>query len=119
MDIGSLAGSYLNGIGSSNIEKSDKTASKIEGLNASSLKNSSDDELMSVCKEFESYFLEQIFKEMKKTIPENEDMSSSSKSLTDYFGDELIREYSAQSTQRDGLGLAQMLYEQMKRNMSV
>lgn len=119
MDISSLTSNYVNQLSASSLQNSDSTASKIQNLNADSLKTSSDDELMDVCKEFEAYFLEQIFKEMKKTIPENEDMSSSSKSLTDYFGDELIKEYSAQSTDKQGLGLAQMLYEQMKRNYGI
>lgn len=119
MDIGSLTGNYMNQLSATNLRNSDSTASKIQNLNTDSLRTSSDDELMDVCKEFESYFLEQIFKEMRKTIPENEDVSSSSKSLTEYFGDELIKEYSARSTEQQGLGLAQMLYEQMKRNYGV
>lgn len=114
-----MSGGYLESISTSAIQRSDATASKIAGLNTNGLKNSSDDELMDVCKEFESYFVEQIFKEMKKTIPQSDDMSNSSQSLLDYFGDELIKEYSAQATDREGLGLAQMLYEQMKRNYGV
>ena len=34
----------------------------------SDLSGATDDELMDVCKEFEAYFLEQVYKEMKKTI---------------------------------------------------
>jgi len=116
MDINSLSGSYLTGAANA-IGQNDRTASKISGLNTKDLKGSTDEELMDVCKQFESYFLEQVFKEMKKTVPQNEEMSNSSQSLQDYFGDELIKEYAAQSTDRQSLGLAQMLYEQMKRNV--
>ncbi len=78
--------------------------------------NATDDELMSVCKEFEAYFLEQVFKQMQKTVPESEFSSSSTASLVDYFKDSAIRELAAQSTEQNSLGLAQMMYEQMKRN---
>lgn len=118
MDISSLGSSYLTSTATNALSQSDKTSSKISGLSTSSLKDSTDDELMEVCKQFESYFLEQIFKEMKKTIPQNEDMSSSSQSLIDYFGDSLIQEYAAESTEQNSLGLAQTLYEQMKRNVA-
>ena len=49
----------------------------------SDLSGATDDELMDVCKEFEAYFLEQVYKEMKKTIPENEDQDASMSQMTD------------------------------------
>ena len=118
MDISSLTSSYLTSATTSAMNQSDATSSKISGLSSSSLKSSTDDELMEVCKQFESYFVEQVFKEMKKTVPQNEDMSNSSQSLIDYFGDNLIQEFAAESTEKNSLGLAQTLYEQMKRNVS-
>lgn len=78
--------------------------------------NATDDELMDVCKEFEAYFLEQVFKQMQKTVPESEYTSSSTSSLVEYFKDNTIQELAAQSTEQNSLGLAQMMYEQMKRN---
>mgnify|MGYP003226829109 CR=1 FL=1 len=60
----------------------------------SDLSGATDDELMDVCKEFEAYFLEQVYKEMKKTIPENEDQDASMSQMTDYFEDEMIRQMS-------------------------
>lgn len=75
----------------------------------------SDEELMDVCKQFESYFLEQVFKEMQKTVPKS-DEDSSSASLVDYFQDITIQELTAQSTETNSLGIAKSLYEQMKRN---
>lgn len=77
----------------------------------------SDEELMSVCKEFESYFVEQTFKAMEKMVPKSEDEESGSGTSTlDMFKDNLIQEYASSATEGEGLGLAQMLYEQMKRN---
>lgn len=117
MDISSLGSSYLTAAAAGAASQTDQTASKLSKLSTGSLKGSSDEELMDVCKQFESYFVEQIFKEMRKTVPQSETMSNSSQSLKEYFEDELLKEYSAQATEKQGLGLAQMLYEQMKRNV--
>lgn len=77
-----------------------------------------DEELMEACKSFESYFLEQAFKGMEKMIPKNED-SNSSNSYVEMFKDNLYQEYAKSATERgDGIGIAKMLYEQMKRNYS-
>ncbi len=97
-------------------EAQSKTASKISNLDSSDFKEASDDELMDVCKEFEAYFLEQIFKEMKKTVPKTDYTSNATASMMDYMEESLLQEYAAQSTETNSLGLAQMLYEQMKRN---
>ncbi|MBP5471683.1 MAG: rod-binding protein [Lachnospiraceae bacterium] len=77
-----------------------------------------DDELMSVCKQFESYLLEQVFKNMDKTVIRNGDESkdSSTENLVDYFKGQALQELSAQSTEKQGLGIAQQLYEQLRRN---
>ena len=81
----------------------------------------SDKELMDVCKQFESYFLEQVFKEMQKTVDcfKSEESSSSSDGLVDFFKDNAIQELASTSTDLQGLGLAQMMYEQMKRNYNI
>lgn len=81
--------------------------------------NASDEELLDACKEFESYFLEQVFKGMQKTVDifkDEDSISNYSNSMVDYFRDETISELAKTSTETNGLGLAQTLYEQMKRN---
>ena len=71
---------------------------------------------MNVCKQFESYFVEQVIKSMEKMIPKDKD-SETSKYL-DYFGDVFTQELAGAVTEQSNLGLAQTLYEQMKRNYS-
>lgn len=73
----------------------------------------SEEELMEVCKEFETYFVEQMFKAMKSMVPENED---SENDYTNMFGDMLIQQYAESATEQQDFGIAQALYEQMKRN---
>ena len=79
---------------------------------------SNDEELLSVCKQFESYLLEQVFKHMDKTVIRNGDEAkdASTENLVDFFKGETIQELAKQSTEKEGLGLAQQLYEQLRRN---
>ena len=114
MDISSLYGnSALDS--TAYTDAANQTASKLQDkLNSSDYSKATDDELMDACKQFESYFLEQMFKEMMKTIPESEDTSSSNSQLMDYYKDEMVQQIASDSTEQNSLGLAQMLYEQMK-----
>lgn len=78
----------------------------------------STEELYDVCKQFESYFVEQVIKQMEKMVPETEGDSTVGKYM-DYFGDTFTQEIASdivESGDGKGLGIAQMLYEQMKRN---
>ena len=82
---------------------------------------SSDDELWAACKGFESYFLEQIFKEMQKSVdalkPEKSDNSTST--LVDFFKDQTLQDVCSTSVERQSNGFAQMLYENLKRNYNI
>jgi flagellar protein FlgJ len=111
MDISNITSMY-NDIYSS---ASTQSTSKLEGKLDADYTKATDDELMDVCKEFEAYFLEQMFKEMVKTIP-GEEQSGSTSTMMDYYKDQMIQNIAADSTEQNGLGLAQMLYEQMRRN---
>ncbi|MCM1189466.1 MAG: rod-binding protein [bacterium] len=95
-----------------------QSASRLQDkLNGADYSKADDDELMDACKQFEAYFVEQMYKSMLKTIPQNEEMSASTSNMLDYYKDEMIQKVAEQTTnQNGGLGLAQMLYEQMRRN---
>jgi flagellar protein FlgJ len=112
MDIGSgVSSAYTSYLSS---QASNKLDTHIKTKDYS---QSSDEELLSACKEFESYFLEQIFKEMQKTVDVFKDENSTpNDSLVGYFKDSTLQELASTSTEKEGLGLAQMLFEQMKRN---
>lgn len=74
--------------------------------------HTTDEELMEVCKSFESYMIEQVMKGMEKTIPDDGERNP----YKEMFGDILYQEYAKSATENQELGLAQMLYESMKRN---
>ena len=85
MDIGSI-NNYMDQYQST--QQTSKTAGQISKLSQSDLESATDEELMDVCKQFESYFLEQVFKEMEKTTNLfGEEDSGSSSQLVDYFKD--------------------------------
>lgn len=94
-----------------------QSASRLQDkLNGTEYTKATDDELMDACKQFEAYFVEQMYKAMLKTIPENEEMSNSTSTMLDYYKDQMVQGIAEQTTEQSGLGLAQMLYEQMRRN---
>lgn len=111
MDIGNISGMYSDILNTNN-----QSSIKLENKLNADLSKVADDELMDACKQFEAYFVEQMFKSMVKTVPKNEEMSASTSTLTDYYKDEMLRELATDSTETNSLGLAQTLYEQMKRN---
>ena len=121
MDLSNISGAdiytqrAIQDSASANIEKLRETAKKTSDART-------DAELMGACKEFEAYFLEQVFKEMQKTVDifskdENKDQSTSN--LVDFFKGTTLQDFCKQSTETQGLGLAQMLYESMKRNYEI
>lgn len=110
MDIGNLGSAYNDIYASA----SNANASRLEGQLKTDYSKATDDELMAACKQFEAYFLEQVFKGMMKTIPQSDENSSST--MVDFFKDQMVQQIAADSTEQNSLGIAQMLYEQMKRN---
>lgn len=133
---------YMTGVNTSYADTYDKTSSQLsDKITNTDFSKASDDELMSVCKDFESYFVEQMLKSMEKMAKidaDDDDNSSTSlfnsmasiggesdsamSTLGSYFGDEMIKNYAELFTETNsgnGLGIVQTLYQQMKRNYSV
>lgn len=83
---------------------------KLSGINTG---EATDEEVMSVCKEFEAYLVEKVMKQMKDAMTDSEDEENE---YLSYFGDMMYQEYAKQIAENGELGLAQQLYESMKRN---
>ena len=90
---------------------------KLENTSA----KSTDDELWQACKGFEAYFMEQIYKEMQKSVDalKSEDQDKSTSTLVDYFRNQTLQEICADSVDTQSNGFAQMLYENLKRNYDI
>lgn len=116
MDIGSLAGQY-----SSMIDQASGAKLSSQFKNAD-YKNATEEELLDACKSFESYFVEKMYKEMMesvKAINKDDEKSTYISSINDYYQDELARQYAEKLTDQGGIGLAEQLFEQMKRNYAI
>lgn len=112
MDISNISAMYQN---YNQTAAGSATENQISQLQGKDMSQATDEELMDACKEFEAYFMEQVMKEMIKTTKlDGEDESSNT--MVDYFKDTAIADLAKESTEQNSLGLAQMLYEQMKRN---
>ena len=83
---------------------------KLTGLDEA---NSTDEEIMEVCKEFEAYLVEKVFDRMKDAMTDSEEEEGD---YLSYFGDMMYQEYAKQIAENGELGLAQQLYESMKKN---
>lgn len=117
MDVSGLTNAYSEYI-ENQAKNSSANSLKATVINKD-FSNSTDEEMMEACKEFESYFLEQVFKEMEKSVDifkDKDDQSAGSMTMLDYFKDQAIQKISAMNTEQNSLGLAQTLFEQMKRN---
>ncbi|MCR5269346.1 MAG: hypothetical protein K6E16_12630 [Lachnospiraceae bacterium] len=116
MDINSLNTMYSEYLQKTNTD----SASRISRLSGDSLKNASDEELMEACKQFEAYFIEQVFKNAQTAmVPQEESTDGATKTLLDFYKDSLNTEYAKLASDQQENGLAQMLFEQMKRNYEI
>lgn len=107
LDISSYYSDYYTNVSNASASALSNTLNQVD-------KTSTDEELMDACKEFEAYFLEQIYKDMEKTIMKADEEENDYLSV---FKDTQIQEYAKAATEQgDGIGLAKQLFESMKRN---
>lgn len=97
---------------------------KIHGITPNSISKSAEElpsakakdaQLEKACKDFESLFLNQLLTSMRKTIPKVEGEESNEKEMYESMMDtELAKSWA----QTDGIGLANVLYQQLKSRKS-
>ena len=118
MDISNITSMYSDVYSTAANQAASKLQNQLDGADYT---KATQDELMDACKQFEAYFIEQMYKAMMKTVPESEGPSNYASSLMDYYKDQMIQGIAEETTNQSegGLGLAQMLYEQMARNYGI
>ncbi|NLK21807.1 MAG: flagellar biosynthesis protein FlgJ [Epulopiscium sp.] len=89
-----------------------KTESFEEALKKAS-KDKDEVVLKKACKEFEAYFINQMFKEMRSTVQPGGLIEKSR--TEEIFQEMLDEEYSKGASQGTGIGLADMLYKQLSK----
>ncbi len=114
MDISSLNTDYQ-----SYLSNSSSATAKMDQVKNTDYKNATDEELMDACKQFEEYFVEMALKEVFKTVDlfgMGESTSNAMSTSKDFMKDSIVQKFAEKITEESGLGLAQQLYESMKRN---
>lgn len=104
-----------NATNNASTAKTDSLKNSVHGLSS----NSSDEELMEVLKDFESYFVEQMIKQMKETFTDDDKESSVASQYTDTFMDYAIEDIADILLEEVGGNMTQQLFEQMKRNYNI
>ena len=112
MSISIDGSSYLNVLQSTGTVSTSKTESLENALGNTDIENGTDEELMDVCKSFETYFVQKVFEEMKKTVHSSDEEND----YMQYLGDIYTEGIAAQVSESGDIGIAKQLYESMKRN---
>lgn len=112
MDISSLSSEYIN----QNASEANAATTAAQNAASRDYSNATDEEMMDACKQFEAYFVEQVLKEVQKTVPETAISDNPTNSLVKFFKDNMIKDLAEEVQDSSNLGLAQQMYEQMKRN---
>jgi len=85
-----------------------------------SAKAKENEALFDACKQFEAYLWEQVYKEMEKTVDLfGDDDGGYASNMVNFFKDSVIQDISQQTASQGSNSLAQMLYEQAKRNYNL
>lgn len=95
-------------------EAASKVSNSISGVNA----NSSDEELTEAVESFESYMLEQVIKQVKKSV-KSDDENSSTSQMTEFYMDSTIQSLASTMVKEYGGNLTKDLVAQMKRNYGI
>ena len=110
-------GLYTNYASNADSVAAENLKSKLE--NTAKAEAVDDDALFEACKQFEAYLWEQVYKEMEKTAKlfgDDKDKGGYASGMVDIFKDEVFKKISEQTATQGSNSLAQMLYEQAKRN---
>ena len=92
------------------------SASALKNSISSVSSGSSEEELLSVCKDFEPYFVEEVLKEVKENLISDDDEDNSN-DYVNMFQDNYLSAIADQMVNSgQGLGIADKLYESMVNN---
>lgn len=103
-----------NAAGAANAASSKKTDSNSPAANADARDPSPqgrDPKMLEAARSFENQFIRQMISEMRKTVPQDELLGNSM--ADDIFRDQLDDKYADQWVDQGGIGLADMIYNQL------
>lgn len=96
------------------------SASKAKDAIGGISKDSTDEELVEAVKGFETYFVEQVVKNMKESmIPKNKDEDATMSQYKDYFMDSTISTLAREIVDQAGDHITDQFVQQIKRNFGM
>lgn len=119
MDLTGL-GKYTDYMTDTNRIATENLQSQLE--NTAKAQGADDDALLDACKQFEAYLWEQVYKEMEKTtrlFSDDDEEEGYGSNMVDCFKDQAIQQIAEQTATEKSNSLANMLYEQAKRNYNM
>jgi len=84
---------------------------------ASTVLDKSHADLKKATQQFESYFVDQLFKEMRKTVPDDT-LLGDSDHQTEIFTDMMDQSVSDSISKRGDFGLAKMMYSELSKHLA-
>lgn len=109
MDIKGIGNDITNAY--SQISNSETTEAEFQKIFDKAIADQNDEELKEACQEYEAYFVQMLFKEMRSTIPDGGLFESSNEGQI--YEEMLDDEYSKTIAKNDGAGIANTLYRQL------
>ncbi len=99
-----------------NTSKTKLEQNEFEDILKSAQEEQDGEKLLETCKKLESVFVNMMFKQMQSTVQKSELVDGGFGE--DVYNDMLTEEYSEKASQCNGVGLAQMMYKQLSRNIT-
>ncbi len=116
MDISRVGGSIATEL-STQFKQEDSTTESFKSVLNKALENKDEAELKRACIDFEGYFIQMMFKEMRKSVNTAGGLFPKSNSEL-IFQDMLDEETSKSAANAGGVGLADMMYKQLSREIN-
>ncbi len=108
-----ISNSFLNTLTDAKAIEEKVDQDKFENMLKDAMSKENDEALKDACAEFESYYLNKVFSEMRKSIPKT-DLFEESQGRQIYE-DMLYENYAKEISSGKGAGLKEMLYKQLKK----
>ncbi len=116
MSIDNISSYSSAGIGQSSYQSA-KSSAKIDEFSSlldEATTTKDDEKMMEACQEFESYFVQSMYKEMQKTLDDSKSLFKKSQA-ENTFSDFLVEEHAKNIAGGQGIGIAQMMFDSMKK----
>ncbi|PKM58235.1 MAG: hypothetical protein CVU98_02100 [Firmicutes bacterium HGW-Firmicutes-3] len=113
MDISGLGSGFLNSLTSAETVKSKVEDEDFQNIIKRAMENKDDEALKDACAEFESYYLNKVFTEMRKSIPKSGLYEETQGRKI--YEDMLYEAYSKEISKGQGAGIKDMLFQQLKK----